>query len=222
VPLARNRLVVLASVSAAVVLCILFVDRPLALWLDERFRGTTVFAVALAIFRPMDTVALLAAALLVFAIGWKRFYAVPEWVNRFIAGGVAVALSLLGAIILKRAFGRSDVFPPFLRDHIYTFRLFAGSNDFTAFPSATMSGAAAFAAGVGPNRGYQRVLATIVLATLALAILITSSHWLGDVIAGAYLGTLIGALTATRLLRPRAPARAPAAPPAGQPPRSPS
>ena len=50
-----GRPVVLATVSAAVALCILFVDRPLALWLDARSYGTTAFAIGAFVLRPLDS-----------------------------------------------------------------------------------------------------------------------------------------------------------------------
>ena len=54
------------------VLCVLFIDRPLELWLHGQFWSTTVFAVGAAILRPLDGLLLVAAALLVFAAAWAR------------------------------------------------------------------------------------------------------------------------------------------------------
>jgi hypothetical protein len=71
----------------------------------------------------------------------------------------------------------SQVYPLFLQDHIYGFRLFAGAKNFMAFPSATMAGVAAFVVGVGVHRRSQRAAAAVILISLALALLVTGSHW---------------------------------------------
>jgi membrane-associated phospholipid phosphatase len=65
-----------------------------------------------------------------------------------------------------------------------------------------MAGAGAFVAGAGMNRGPQRAAAAVILIALALALLVTSGHWLSDIIGGAYFGVVIGGAVALRL-RPR-------------------
>ncbi|MBZ5499881.1 MAG: hypothetical protein LAP85_26075 [Acidobacteriia bacterium] len=197
----RGRFVGLAAVSAAVALCILLVDRPLALWLDARFYGTTAFAIATFILRPLDGLLLAGVSLLVAAVAWRRFYSVPDWVNRLVVGGAGAAVALLGALVLKVAIGRSQVYPPFLQYHVYGIRLFAGSRNWMAFPSATMAGVGAFVVGVGAHRRSQRAAAAFILVTLAVALVVTGSHWLSDIIGGTYLGVVTGAAVARRLRR---------------------
>src|SRR5439155_4469009 len=116
---ARGRFVGLAAVSAAVALCVFLVDRPLALWLDARCYGTTALAISAFILRRLDSLLITGSVLLVVAVGWRRFYGAPDWVNRLVVGGAGAAVALLGALILKVAIGRSQVYPPFLHDHIY-------------------------------------------------------------------------------------------------------
>lgn len=182
-------------------MCILLFDRPLAVWLDTRFRGTPAFAISLAILWPLDGLLLAGAVLLVLALLWRRFFRAPHWVNRLIVGGAAAAVALLGSLVLKVAIGRSQVVPPFLQDHVYGFRPFAGTRNFMAFPSATMAGVSAFLVSVGIGRPYQRAAAAAILVTLAVALVLTSSHWLSDTIGGAYFGLVSGAAVARRLRR---------------------
>ena len=189
----------LIAVGAAVAACVLLVDRPLALWLNARFFGSKTFAISSSILRPLDTLMIVGAVLLVVLFVSSRFYAAPAWVNRLVAGVAGAALALLAAEALKVAIGRSQVFPPFLRDHVYGFRPFAGVKDFTAFPSATMAGAGALIGGIGVNRLYERAAAAAVLIVLAAALLVTSSHWLSDIIGGTYLGLVSGAAVARRV-----------------------
>jgi membrane-associated phospholipid phosphatase len=61
-----------------------------------------------------------------------------------------------------------------------------------------MAGACAFLVGVGVNRVSQRVAGAVVVITLAMALVVTSSHWLSDVIGGTYFGVVIGAAVARR------------------------
>ena len=68
-----------------------------------------------------------------------------------------------------------------------------------AFPSATMAGAGGFVAGAGMRGGSQRAAAAVVLIVLALALVVTSSHWLSDIIGGTYFGIATGAAVARRL-----------------------
>ena len=103
------------------------------------------------------------------------------------------------AEVLKLAIGRSQVFPPFLHDHVYALRPFAGSKDFMAFPSATMAGVAGLISGYGVHRRSGRIAAALVLLVLGAAILVAAGHWLSDIIGGTYLGLVSGAAVARSL-----------------------
>lgn len=195
---ARGRFVGLVAVSAAVTLCILLVDRPIALWL-ERFYGTTAYAIGAFILWPLDGLFVAAAVILVVAVVWRRLYSEPAWVNRLVVGLSGAAVALLGALVLKVAIGRSQVYPSFLQNHIYRFRPFAGSENFMAFPSATMAGVSAFVAAIRVQGRSQRAAAAVILITLAVALVVTGSHWLSDVIGGTYFGAVIGAAVTRRL-----------------------
>jgi len=196
----QGRFVGLAAVSAAVALCILLVDRPLALWLDARCYGTTAFAIGAFILRLLDSLLIAGAVFLVVAAVWRRLDSAPEWVNRLVVAGACAAVALAGALLLKVAIGRSQVYPTFLRNHIYGFQLFAGK-DFMAFPSATMAACAAFAAGVGVRRWSHRAAAALILILLAVSLVVTGSHWLSDIIGGTYFGLVSGSSVARRLRR---------------------
>jgi hypothetical protein len=198
---AETRFVGLAVVSAAVALCALLIDRPLALWIDAQFRGTTAVTVSAFILRPLDSLLFFGMLLLVIATVWRQRGSPPALVCRFVAGGAGAAVALLGALILKVALGRSQVFPPFLQDHIYGLRPFAATESFMAFPSATMAGVGAFIGGLDGARRHQRAAGAAILTTLAVALVVTSSHWLSDIIAGTYFGLFTGAGVARRLHR---------------------
>lgn len=189
----------LIGIGVAVAACVLLVDRPLALWLNARFFGTRTFAISESIFRPLDAVLIVGAVLLVVLVLSSRFYDPPAWVSRLVRGGAGAAVALLAAEVLKLAIGRSQVFPPFLHDHVYALRPFAGSKDFMAFPSATMAGVSGLISGYGVHRRSGRTAAALVLLVLGAAILVAAGHWLSDIIGGTYLGLVSGAAVARSL-----------------------
>ena len=190
-----------AAVMAAVPLCVLFVDRPVALWMNARFYDTTAFAVSEFLLRSLDPLLLAAAVLWVALSIRRRFYRTPAFGNRLVIGLAAAAVALVGALVLKAAIGRSQVYPPFLQDHVYECRPFAASLDFMAFPSATMAALAAFVAAAGVNTRRECAVAAGVLVAIAAAILITGGHWLSDIIGGAAFGLLAGAAVARSFRR---------------------
>jgi hypothetical protein len=190
----RRQFIGLTTVGAVVVFCSLLVDRPLALWLNARFSGTTAFAVGALILRSSDPLAVAALVLFVVALVWKRLFTAPSWVSRFIGAGYGAAAGLTVALVLKVAIGRSQVYPAFLQNHTYGLRPFAGITDFMAFPSATMAAIGGLAAGFGIQSRSQRSATAVVLITIAAALAITRSHWLSDIIAGTYIGVVSGAM----------------------------
>lgn len=196
----RRDVVGLSAVSGAVALCLVCVDRRLALWLSARFSGTIAFAVSAFVLRSLDSLVVTGLGLLLVALVWQRDGA-PAWVRRFVAGATGAVVALVGALVLKIAIGRSQVYPPFLRDHTYGIRLFARSADFMAFPSATMAGLTGFVVGLGVGGRRERAGGALVLITVAVALLITSRHWLSDIIGGSYLGAVSGVAVARRVGR---------------------
>jgi membrane-associated phospholipid phosphatase len=176
-----------------------FVDRPLALWVDEHFRGTAAYRASDLMFRTLDGLAVVGLVLFIAASAVTLMQPrVPDWITRFAWAGAAGVATLTVTMLLKVTFGRSQVYPPFLKQHIYTFHLFGGSKDYDAFPSATMSVVSAFLTGLVLERASQRVIAALVLVGLAVALLVVNGHWLADIIGGAYVGIVVGTLTFQR------------------------
>lgn len=200
-------------VATAVAGCVLWIDRPLALWADGHVTGTAAYALAGALLRPLDAVGITGFLLLLVAAAWTRASAPsPTWVRRFLVAALAAILSLVVTVVLKLAIGRTQVYPTFLQQGRHAFRPFGGYPAYAAFPSATMSTAGAFLAGLGIRGRPGHAAAALVLAVLALALLATSSHWASDILAGLYLGLLVG--SAVRRYAERRPAPAPAPVPA--------
>ncbi len=195
----RNQPFCALLVGVIVLLCMSLVDRPLALWIDTHVQGTAIYALSAAALRVIGAIMPVVAVLLVIAVIWKRRHpSAPRWLARFIAAGCAGMLALVVTELLKFVVGRSQVSPPFIRDHVYAFRPFSRDLDFWSFPSATMSIATALLAGSGLRTLLLRAAAVLVIIGIAVAILAVHGHWLSDVIAGAWLGSIIGLSMAHR------------------------
>ena len=194
---ARWRWHVVAVIGLVLVLCALLVDRPLALWLHSHFHGSSLESGANEAFRRVDQL-LPAAGVLVLLLGaWFTIAkSAPGWLRHVVSGGLAAALSLGAAIVLKFMIGRSQVYPPFLRDGIYTFSLLHGRPDYGAFPSATMAVASALIVGLHLRTTAERAALVIATGVLTAALLVTNGHWLSDIIGGVCLGLVIGGLVA--------------------------
>ena len=196
---ARRRWHVAAVVGLALVICVFFVDRPLALWLHAHFHGSLLESGANEAFRRVDQL-LPAVGVLVILLGaWFTVgKSAPGWLRHGVSGGLAAALSLGASLVLKFMIGRSQVYPPFLRDGIYTFLLLHGRPDYGAFPSATMAGASAAIVGIHLRSMAERVTLVVATGVLAAALLVTNGHWLSDIIGGVCLGPVIGGVVARR------------------------
>lgn len=199
--LEREGVLSAAAVLSSVALCVLFVDRPVALWMNARLYESTAFAVSEFILRCLDPLLFAAAVLWVALSIRRRVYRTPDFGTRLVIGLTGTAVALVGALVLKVAIGRSQVYPPFLQDHIYECRPFAASLAFMAFPSATMAALGAFAAAAGVNSRRERAVAAAILLAIAVAILVTSGHWLSDIIGGTAFGLLAGAAVARSFRR---------------------
>ncbi|HET7374763.1 MAG TPA: hypothetical protein VFJ20_15345, partial [Gemmatimonadaceae bacterium] len=176
---ARWRWHVAAVIGLALVFCALYVDRPLALWLRTHFYPSPLESGANEAFRRANQL-LPAAGVLVLLLGaWFTIHqSAPGWLRHVVSGSVAAALSLGAALVLNFMIGRSQVYPPFLRDGIYTFLPLHGRPDYGAFPSATMAGASALIIGLHLRTAAERVTLVVATGVLAGALLVTNGHWL--------------------------------------------
>lgn len=191
---------VTAGVGLALVFCALFVDRPLALWLHAHFYPSSLARRANEGFRRLDQLLPAAGVLILLLTVWFTIHrSAPRWLRHVVSGGLAATVSLGVAVMLKFVIGRSQVYPPFLRDGIYTFLLLNGRPDYGAFPSATMAAASALIVGLHLRTAAERVTLVVAASVLAVALLATNGHWLSDIIGGVCLGIVIGSVVARRL-----------------------
>lgn len=185
---------VLAGLSCVVLvgLSIAFVDRPLATWLHDTFHGAQTFVLMTHLVDPVppgSALGLLVAAVAVMS-GWR-----PGRLGRTL---IACCMAALIAYAIKDqakfAFGRLwpetwiDNNPSWIANGAYGFSPFHGRAGWSSFPSGHMTGISAPMSVVWQRMPKLRGVAALLVGIVAIGLLGADYHFLGDIIAGVYLG----------------------------------
>ena len=188
-------LVVAASIVTAVVVCAAYLDRPVAAFAHRAFYGTPAFDVARAAFSALHAALIVLVVALLACSAAAISGRVPAgWARLLFRGSAAAVGALLVTLLLKFVVGRSQVYPDFLAKGLYEFRPFGGGGGLGAFPSATLSVTTAlFTALRAQSRRWRAVYGAVSLL-IALSMILINGHWLSDVVGGAYVGAVVGAL----------------------------
>jgi membrane-associated phospholipid phosphatase len=183
---------------AAVVICYLAVDRPLALFIHERVQYRPFFILVTFIPEPF----LVVAALIIVSVGLRRMMGWP--LSRPDAVALLWSIGLLVTVALKNffkfAFGRTwpetwiNDNPSFIRDGVYAFNPFHGGKGFAAFPSGHMAVICFAATVLWFCYPRLRAVYALLIAVVAIGLMGANYHFLSDVIAGSFLGISIGCL----------------------------
>jgi membrane-associated phospholipid phosphatase len=195
-----SRLVIAAlSCVALVSLSIAFVDRPLALLMHRLFHRSYwllplagIGQIPLSLAGPALIVAALAAW-----FGWRP--ARRGWT--LITCGVAVVITNSCKDVLKEAFGRTwpeswlGDNPSLIRDGVYGFSPFHGGEGWSSFPSGHTAAIGAVAGVLWSRAPQLRWLWALLVLLTAAGLVADTYHFLGDVIAGGYLGFACGRAT---------------------------
>ncbi len=182
-----------AATLAIVVLCVLYLDRPIAEEANAHFFRTAWQS------RANDFLNALVAIMVVvfggsFAAGFWRLLdrPLPAWTRVPLLCAWSIAWALASTEILKRLVGRSSAAYVYFGRHLYEFRWLRGSQGFDSFPSGTMAVAAACLAVIWCEWPRTRALCVTMTCLIAAALVMTSSHWVGDLVGGLFLGATIG------------------------------
>lgn len=127
---------------------------------------------------------------------------------------VALALLTTWLVVaaLKYLTGRPR--PPMFLDHgLYGFLFAGGTAEFRSFPSGHSACAFALAVTLGRYSRPARHVLFAVAGLIALSRLVLGIHYLGDVVAGAYLGVMIPVLVSRLAIFSRVPAVTERSPP---------
>jgi membrane-associated phospholipid phosphatase len=115
----------------------------------------------------------------------------------------AVPISYILKVCLKYIFGRITTRAWLVHPELYGFNWFHGSAMYEGFPSGHMLVFTTLIAATWRFYPRYRYSCVIFLLLLAVALIITNYHFLGDVVAGLYLGLFVEAGTYQVLQRQR-------------------
>jgi membrane-associated phospholipid phosphatase len=193
--------------AALVVLCYYFVDRRVAFFVhdhgfaaDPELKWLTLPPPVLQAWTPVVLVLLLARR----ATGPLR-----RWQVALAAGCVAMILADQFRESLSWVFGRDwpetwiDDNPSLIRDGAYGFHPFHGSSAYGSFPSGHTARTLAVAAVVWIAYPRWRVACVLGSAAVATGLIGMNYHFVGDVIAGGFIGGIVGTYTFARFDTPR-------------------
>lgn len=169
-----------------------WIDLPLAQFIKATFNQGPSHALVTAEF-PDGLDIFVAAVTIASWIGYivlRRRDATTRFVCLLQVIGTATPFAYTAKDLLKSVFGRVDTRYWLGHPYHFVFRWFHSSSDFFGFPSGHMAIACAliFAA----THYYPRLKAWgwAAMTLLGAALIATEYHFLGDVIAGAYIGYL--------------------------------
>jgi membrane-associated phospholipid phosphatase len=185
--------VVLVSASIA------FADRPVALLMHGLFHRSYwilplagIGQIPLSLSGPGLVIAALAA--------WRGWRPSPRgWTLVSCAVAVVIATSCKDA--LKEVFGRTwpetwvNHNPSFIRDGVYGFFPFHGGEGWASFPSGHTAAIGAVAGVLWSRAPQLRWLWALLVALTGIGLVADTYHFLGDVIAGGYVGFACGRAT---------------------------
>jgi membrane-associated phospholipid phosphatase len=192
----RNWLFAFAATTIAVLACIGYVERPVAEFFDGRLRHTTTWSGLTA--RWLLSILLVVTALL-FLFGCGTWVMsgrlLSSWTRTPLLCSWAAIWATAADIILKHIFGRAWPDLTYIHNHLYGFRLRHGGPHWQSFPSGTAAISAAIVSVLWIVKPRRRATGVLTVSLLCVAVVITNFHWVGDVIAGTFLGTSIGWMT---------------------------
>jgi len=187
------------STAVAVVASYEWLDRPIALFAHGQLHQYDLFAKLTYIPEILTPLVLLIYA----AIGLHALLGrkLPKLETVAVLAGVSVAVADAVKDKLKFAFGRTwpETWvrdnPSFIRDGVLGFNPFHGGPAFAAFPSGHTTAICAVMTVLWMCYPRFRLLYALAIAAVAIGLVGADFHFLGDVVAGGFLGISTGWFT---------------------------
>ena len=182
-----------------ILVCILVIDRPLAILMHRLFHHSPWFLGLAAIGQiPLSFGAPgLVVAALAGWWGWRPGSRGWTW----IAVALAVTIAMTLKDLLKQAFGRtwpetwSHHNPSLIQYGVFGFSPFHGGEGWSSFPSGHTTAIAAVAGVLWWRWPRYRGLWALLVGVTGFGLVAGNIHFLGDVLAGGLLGFLCGRAT---------------------------
>ena len=193
-PVWRHAALWAASGVAAIAVCVLWLDRPIATWSHAVLHrpGAAVLVTKLAELPIVLTIAL---GTLAVALGLRLAGRRPGRVWQTAVAAALSALLAIGAVmLLKYAAGRLwpetwvDHNPSWIGTGAYGFYPFHGGRGWGSFPSGHTARVTAPFAVLWQRLPGLRLVWALPPLVMAAALIACDYHFLGDCVAGAYLG----------------------------------
>jgi membrane-associated phospholipid phosphatase len=197
----RSWIAAFALCVAAVLLCMAYVDRPVADYVQANIRGTALFGWTVRALTPLPAVLVLILALFLASGAWALGgRPLAPWTETPLLCAWALVWAFATTIVLKQLFGRSWPDPAWVMHRAYAFHPLRGGPGYEAFPSGTAAVAGAMLAVLWIRAPRLRAAYALLFALACAGVVVINGHWVADVIAGGFLGASIGWMT-VRLLR---------------------
>ena len=188
----RRWLLMSLAIAILIVVSVYFIDRPLARLLAEfhLFRALLTKA-------PVELPVMIALASLAVLLGGSYLAAgkpLPKWVATGMLAGLALAWSLcLTEFVLKPVFGRA-LPTAYLLNGQYGFYWFHWGETFGSFPSGHTDQATSILSVLWIFYPRWRWVYVGAIFLLAFALMLGEWHFLSDIIAGGFVGTVSGVM----------------------------
>ena len=180
-------------------ICVTWLDRPIAWFVHDQGLPGRLWLRQLT-YLPDAIVAASAIVLLLtpLRLSWRRPTRCGE--RALLEISLSVALAMFVKDFLKFVFGRAwpetwvHHNPSLIHDHVYGFFWFQSSRGFHAFPSGHTTVTFAAMAALWPWLPQRwRGLVAVPCALVIVGLLGMNYHFLGDIVGGAFLGSVCGA-----------------------------
>ncbi|MEX1098387.1 MAG: phosphatase PAP2 family protein [Planctomycetales bacterium] len=198
--LLRDSSIALSACAALVAVCYFFVDRPVAFFVHDR--GFAGHAIWKWLTYPPPIAQAWAPVILAGLLVRRAWGPFRRWERALLAAGVAIILADQFRETIAYAFGRDwpetwiDDNPSLIRDGAYGFHPFHHGGTNGSFPSGHAARTVAIAAVAWIAWPKWRWAGVAAMAAVAAGLLAMNYHFVGDVVAGGFVGGIVGAYVA--------------------------
>jgi len=189
----RGAFISIVLTALATVACVLFFDRPTAIFAHQYLRPNQVFSILTHIVDPVWPITTLALIYVGVRSLSGRFILTPFW-QTVIVTSLAVIVSIAIKDQLKFVFGHTwpetwtDNNPSLISNGTYDFSFLHGGQGWASFPSGHMTQSVALCVMLLFRVPKYRWIWISYMVVVAVSLYGANFHFLGDMFAGAFIG----------------------------------